>query len=150
MMRQLTVVRDFRSSWEECLKGDPVRPHIPVWQRVAHNREYFLLNKGHFVDAVTCVAYLDEVPTVEEDLFVDVSRQNVACFYTIWSNVPGAGREIINKAVRHIKVVRPYVNVACTLSPKTEMARRFHLNNGATLFRENELTDNYVYDISSL
>lgn len=149
-MRQLTVVRDFRSCWEECLKGDPVRPHIPAWQRVAHNREYFLLNEGHHVHAVTCVAYLDNVPSIEEDLFADVLRQDVACFYTVWSNVQGAGRDVINKTMRHIKVVRPHVKMACTLSPKTPMARRFHLANGAKLFRENELTDNYTYGISNL
>lgn len=149
-MHQLTVVRDFRSCWEGCLIGDPVRPHIPAWQRVSHNREYFLLNEGYFVRAVTCVAYLDDIPTVEDDLFVDVSLQNVACFYTLWSNVPGSGREVLNRALRHIRATRPYTNLACTLSPKTDMARKFHLTNGAKLFRENELTDNYIYDINTL
>ena len=149
-MRQLTVVLDFRSCWEGCLIGDPVRPHIPVWRRVAHNREYFLLNENYAVHAVTCVAYLDAIPTVEDDLFVDVSRQNVACFYTVWSNVSGAGREVLKKTLHHIKATRPYVDTACTLSPKTLMARRFHLTNYATLYRENELTDNYVYDINNL
>jgi hypothetical protein len=149
-MRQLTVVRDFRSCWEECLIGDPVRPHIPAWQRVSHNREYFLLNESYFVHAVTCVAYLDSVPTIEDDLFVDVSHQNVACFYTVWSNVSGAGRDLLNKTLRHIKATRPHVDTACTLSPKTLMARRFHLTNRATLYRENKLTDNYVYDINTL
>ena len=149
-MHQLTIVRDFRSCWEGCLIGDPVRPHIPAWKRVAHNKEYFILNESYFVLAVTCVAYLDSIPTIEDDLFVDVSLQNVACFYTVWSNVSGAGRELLNKTLRHIKATRPHVNTACTLSPKTLMARKFHLTNRATLFRENELTDNYVYDINTL
>jgi hypothetical protein len=32
-----------------------------------------------------------------------------------------------------------------TLSPKTEMARRFHLKNGASELRENSNTINYIY-----
>jgi hypothetical protein len=32
-----------------------------------------------------------------------------------------------------------------TLSPKTEMARRFHLKNGAGVYRENSTTVNYIY-----
>jgi len=32
-----------------------------------------------------------------------------------------------------------------TLSPKTEMARKFHHSNGAITLSENEVTDNYEY-----
>jgi hypothetical protein len=32
-----------------------------------------------------------------------------------------------------------------TLSPKTEMARRFHHKNGATTYRENADSVNYQY-----
>ena len=32
-----------------------------------------------------------------------------------------------------------------TLSPKTEMATKFHLDNGAILLSENELTLNFEY-----
>jgi hypothetical protein len=32
-----------------------------------------------------------------------------------------------------------------TLSPKTDMARRFHLKNGAAVYRENLETVNYLY-----
>lgn len=149
-MVQLTVVRDLGSTWEWCLSHDPVRAHIPAWKRVAHNREYFVLNREREVLAVTCVAYLDAVPTVEEDLFDDARNMSFACFYTVWSNKPGYGRKVINQALRHIAVTRPYVRVACTLSPKTDMAHKFHVANGATLLRENELTDNFVYDISKL
>lgn len=150
MDEQLTLVKDLGSTWEWCLSQDPVRPHIPNWRRVASNREYYLLNVEREVLAVTCVAYLDVVPAVEDELFVDSDKLRVACFYTVWSNATGYGRRVINRALRHISLVRPYVNTACTLSPKTKMARRFHIANGATLFRENELTDNFVYDISSL
>jgi hypothetical protein len=32
-----------------------------------------------------------------------------------------------------------------TLSPQTEMARRFHLKNGATIHKENPTSVNYQY-----
>ena len=32
-----------------------------------------------------------------------------------------------------------------TMSPKTEMAMKFHLSNGAVLLRENEETNNFEY-----
>lgn len=147
-MVQLTVCRDLGSAWEWCLSQDPVRPHIPHWKRVASNREYFLLNQERDVYAVTCVAYLDYVPLVEEDLFNQATTMSVACFYTVWSNKPGYGRKVINQTLRYIKCTKPYVTVACTLSPKTEQARKFHITNGATLYRENQLSDNYVYDIN--
>lgn len=150
-MSQLTIVNDYKSAWEDCLKGDPVRPHIPAWQRVAANRQYFLLNDFHRVLAVTCVAYLDHVPETEEELFEEYcSAFDVCCFYTIWSNEKGCGRELLEKVFRHNKIYRPNLKFNCTLSPKTEMARKFHLSNGAGLFRENKLTDNYVYGINTL
>jgi hypothetical protein len=40
---------------------------------------------------------------------------------------------------------RPEVTTYVTLSPKTEMARKFHLKNGAEVFQENETTVNYLY-----
>lgn len=147
-MPQLTVVRDAGSMWEWALSYDPVRPHIPFWKRVAANREYYLINEGIDCYAVTCVAYLDSIPTEEDDLFVDPHDMDVVCFYTVWSNKSGFGRKVINQALTNIRITKPYVKLACTLSPKTEMARKFHLTNGATLYRENKLTDNYCYEIS--
>ena len=34
-----------------------------------------------------------------------------------------------------------------TLSPKTDMATKFHLSNGAKLIAENMLTNNFEYEI---
>lgn len=144
-MHQLTVINDYRSEWEGCLNGDPIRPHIPAWRRVASNRQYFIINEHHAVHAVTCVAYLDRVPETEDQLFEDCEHFNYCCFYTIWSNRKGCGRELIRRIVKHNRVYMPHVDFYCTLSPKTEMAKKFHTSNGAVLYRQNELTDNYVY-----
>ena len=40
---------------------------------------------------------------------------------------------------------KPEIQRYVTLSPKTEMAKRFHMRNGAVVFRENEDTVNYEY-----
>jgi hypothetical protein len=66
-------------------------------------------------------------------------------FYTIWSYAAGAGRRLIQEAQREIQREQPEINTYVTLSPKTEMARRFHLKNGAEVFRENADTVNYLY-----
>ena len=40
----------------------------------------------------------------------------------------------------------PEITEFVTYSPKTEMARKFHLKNGASTYRENEDSVNYKYD----
>jgi hypothetical protein len=47
--------------------------------------------------------------------------------------------------VAQIKERFPTVTRFVTLSPKTEMARRFHHKNGATTLRENSESVNYEY-----
>ena len=49
------------------------------------------------------------------------------------------------EAVKGIQRDYPSVTRFVTLSPKTEVARRFHLRNGAIVFRENLDTINYEY-----
>jgi hypothetical protein len=52
---------------------------------------------------------------------------------------------LIEEAQAEIKREHPEVDTYVTLSPKTEMARKFHLKNGAEVFRENPDTVNYLY-----
>jgi hypothetical protein len=49
------------------------------------------------------------------------------------------------EAQQSIAAEMPTVTTFVTLSPKTEMARRFHLKNGAGVYRENSDTINYIY-----
>jgi hypothetical protein len=128
------------------LSQDPVRPHIPAEQRVGDNRDIFVLRScNDEACAITCVSYLNSVPEAEADLFTATSEPDTAVFYTIWSYKPGAGKELLISAVAHIKQHRPNIKRFVTLSPKTEMARRFHIKNGAITFRENVETTNYEY-----
>jgi hypothetical protein len=68
-----------------------------------------------------------------------------AIFYTIWSYAPGAGAELLRETVAQIKQQFPSVERFVTLSPKTDMAKKFHTKNGAGVFRENLNTVNYEY-----
>jgi hypothetical protein len=49
--------------------------------------------------------------------------------------------------VEALKKDYPTLNRFVTLSPKTEMAKKFHHKNGAETFRENEDSINYEYHI---
>lgn len=129
------------------IKDDPVRPEIPAEQRVdAQGRIYVLENDEGEAVAVTCVKFLAKIPESVEDLADTVVNTNTAVFYTIWSYAAGAGKALIAAAQSDIKQTEPLVETFVTLSPKTEMARRFHHKNGAKTFRENQDTVNYLYD----
>ena len=127
------------------LKDDPVRPEIPVTDRINSNSRLYMLKDGDQTRAVTCVKFLDVIPAAVDDLAELVGSATTAVFYNIWSYTAGAGRELIVKTQQSIKEEFPGIDTYVTLSPKTEMARRFHLKNGAGIYRENSDTINYIY-----
>lgn len=127
------------------LKDDPVRPEIPVTQRVNSNSRIYMLKEGDQPQAITCVKFLTDIPAAVDDLAEVVGSATCAVFYTIWSYAAGAGRDLIVEAQKSIKSEFPEIKTYVTLSPKTEMARRFHLKNGAGIYRENSDTINYIY-----
>lgn len=141
----INIIRDITDPLLDFMGDDPVRPHIPVTQRVGDHKDIFVLKEGDCVKAITCVSYQEQVPENESDLFTPVSLPAVAVFYTIWSYASGAGRELLMSAVERIMQEHPEINRFVTLSPKTDMARRFHLKNGACVLRENPSTVNYEY-----
>ena len=127
------------------LQDDPVRPEIPADRRVNQNSRIYMLKNGDQAQAVTCVKFLETIPAAVEDLVDGVNSATTAVFYTIWSYTAGAGRNLIVEAQRSIEAEFPGIQTYVTLSPKTEMARRFHLKNGAGIYRENPDTINYIY-----
>jgi hypothetical protein len=126
------------------IKDDPVRPEIPKEFRVGQDR--FVATIGDETPlAMVCVNLLNFVPSNVGELGQAVEEVNTAVFYTIWSYAPGAGKELLMQTVAQIKERFPTITRFVTLSPKTEMARRFHHKNGATTFRENSESVNYEY-----
>jgi hypothetical protein len=142
----LHIINNLQDEFLRLIKDDPVRPEIPAEQRVNSNSRIFVLkNEANEPLAVTCVKFLADIPESVTDLADAVVNTNTAVFYTIWSYAAGAGRELIEQAQAQIKQEQPEVKTFVTLSPKTEMARRFHHKNGATTYRENAETVNYLY-----
>lgn len=142
----LYLLRDLSESLVDLLKDDPVRPHIPYVERIGSNKDVFVLQgDDNSALAITCVSYQHQVPGSEDELFEHVEEPDCAVFYTIWSYRPGAGRQLINDAVQYIRSTRPQITRFVTLSPQTELARRFHIKNGASVFRQNDDTVNYEY-----
>ena len=142
MLHTITFITE---DLETLIKDDPVRPEIPLIDRVNVNSRMYVLKDGDKTEAVTCVKFLNSIPEAVEDMAGLVESATTAVFYTIWSYAAGAGRILIQEAQKSIEAEFPGIDTYVTLSPKTEMARRFHLKNGAGVYRENSTTINYIY-----
>lgn len=141
MLYQISSIND---RFFQYLQQDPVRPNIDSKKRIGSNRDVFVLCQNDEPNAITCVSYQSDIPTIEQELFI-TDNPNIAVFYSIWSYRSGAGRELIFETVQHLKNTAPNIKRFLTMSPKTEMARRFHLSNGAVIFKDNLETTNYEY-----
>jgi hypothetical protein len=144
---ELHHITDINDPLVKVIKDDPVRPHIPLEQRVNDLAEILILKAGEEVLAATCMQWLKDIPKDEQDLvaLADPEHDDVAVFYTIWSYAPGAGQQLIKAAAEWLKSEYKDIKNIVTLSPQTEMAKRFHLKNGARVRRENETSVNYEY-----
>ena len=126
--------------------GDPVRQELGVDFKSAVGRGVFGLRdfKGDYC-AFMCYARTKNVPSSVSDLKeMTTVAGNIIVPYTVWSLQKGAGRQIINGVISLIKE-SGFANRVVTLSPLTEMARNFHLRNGAFEFRKNKDTVNFEY-----
>lgn len=141
----LTFIKDLSNKLLEFIKDDPVRPEIPTDFRVSEGRFVAALVHEEKPTAMVCVSFHDFVPQDVKDLSTTAVVPTTAVFYTIWSYQAGKGKELLIQAVSEIQRQHPSVTRFVTLSPKTEIARRFHLKNGAIIFRENVDSINYEY-----
>ena len=133
---------------QEIIKDDPVRSEIPIDHRINEDAEIYALWNDTELGAVTCVSYTEGIPgSVEEMYSLSSPFMDTVVFYTIWSYTKGSGRELIINASESILKEYPTIKNIVTLSPKTEMAERFHIRNGAWHFRENTDTVNYAYKL---
>jgi len=145
------MLRKIRNGEEHLIVNDPVRPHIPFEKRVGAGKDVFVLSNKDKIRAVICVAYCNEVPTDERDLELfaqqaiqDGQHGSVAVFYTVWSYDKGAGREIVLKTKKLLEKETSCTRFV-TLSPLTEMARTFHLRNGAKFIAKHLDCQNFEY-----
>ena len=142
----LSFITNITDPLLEYIKDDPVRPELPKEFRVGKNKFVSALVED-IPKAMVCVSLHDFIPEDVNGLSVETEHPTTAIFYTIWSYAPGAGVELLRATVAEIQKQFPSVERFVTLSPKTDMAKRFHTKNGAGVFRENQDTVNYEYNV---
>ena len=137
---------------------DPVRPELDNKFRTGYGRKIYGVKYKKEICAIMCFGFTNEVPkTVKEldlmtrDAYLKSAQRDqnigqIAIAYTIWSKKRGGGKLIVKEVFKMIKKSN-HLNRLITLSPLTEMARNFHLNNGAIELQVNEETQNFEYKI---
>ena len=139
---------------------DPVRPELDLAYRQAYGRKiYGLKDEEGDICAIMCFAFTNKVPKTVEEMDIlskDAAMQaihragmqgDIAIAYTVWAKKKGGGRAIVNEVYKMVKDSN-HLNRLVTLSPLTDMARNFHLKNGAKELQVNDTTQNFEYDIT--
>ena len=71
---------------------------------------------------------------------------SIAIAYTVWAKKKGGGKHMVNEVYKMIKESH-HIDRLITLSPLTDMARKFHLKNGAKEVQVNLTTQNFEYEV---
>jgi hypothetical protein len=139
-------------------KEDPVRPELDIEFRRSYGRKIFGVKYKKEICAIMCFGFTNEIPTSVKELDLmtrdaylksaqrDQKIGKIAIAYTIWSQKKGGGKLIVKEVFKMIKKSN-HLNRLVTLSPLTEMAKNFHLKNGAIELQVNEATQNFEYKI---
>ena len=119
------------------IKDDPVRD-VSYRFRTTQGRNIYTIQDK----AVVCIANTFKLPItmIQLEMYSQKDAKEFTIFYTVWSYEKGYGRNILNELLPLLQTER-----FVTLSPKTEMAKRFHLRNGAKLISDNETSYNFEY-----
>tara|TARA_B100000427_G_C15109301_1_gene420786 strand:+ start:60 stop:575 length:516 start_codon:yes stop_codon:yes gene_type:complete len=137
---------------------DPIRPELNNDFRTNFGRKIYGVKYKNEICAIMCFGFTNEIPkTVKElDLMTrdahlqsirrDQKVGKIAIAYTVWSKKKGGGKLIVKEVFKKIKKSN-HLNRLVTLSPLTNMARNFHLRNGAIELQVNDETQNFEYKI---
>tara|TARA_B100001029_G_scaffold160218_1_gene148076 strand:+ start:93 stop:653 length:561 start_codon:yes stop_codon:yes gene_type:complete len=144
---------------KECeTSKDPVRPELDNDFRTSYGRKIYGVKYNGEIHAVMCFAFTNSIPKnvkeldlMSKDAFLQSATRDqkigkIAIAYTVWSTKKGGGKLIVKQVFKMIKKSN-HLNRLITLSPLTEMARNFHLKNGAEEIQVNEETQNFEYKI---
>ena len=135
---------------------DPIRPELDNEFRTSFGRKIYGVKYKGEIHAVMCFAFTNEIPKnvkeldlLSKDAFLQSATRDqkvgkIAIAYTVWSKKKGGGKLIVKEVYKKIKKTN-HLNRLVTLSPLTEMAKKFHLRNKAKLYRVNETTQNFEY-----
>jgi len=137
---------------------DPIRPELSNEFRTSHGRKIYGVKYKNEICAIMCFGFTNDVPKSVQDLDLmtkdahlqsirrDQKVGKIAIAYTVWSKKRGGGKLIVKEVFKKIKKSN-HLNRLVTLSPLTDMARNFHLRNGAIELQVNENTQNFEYKI---
>ena len=143
---EIELVNNKPDLWKD---GDPVRPELNVAFKTHKGREVYALKdeNGSYV-SFCCVARTLSIPSDIMSLSSLTSVDgSIYVPYTVWSLRRGAGKMIINELLRTVRENDLGIKRVVTLSPRTEMARNFHLKNGAKEVSSNTVMVNFEYSI---
>ena len=146
-------------SLDQCdTNEDPVRPELDNIFRTSYGRKSYGVKYKNEIHAVRGFAFTNKIPKSVKDLdllsrdaFLQSAQRDqnvgkIAIAYTVWSKKKGGGKLIVKEVFKMIKKSN-HLNRLVTLSPLTEMARNFHLKNGAIEVQVNEETQNFEYKV---
>ena len=144
---------------EKCdTSDDPVRPELSNEFRTSFGRKIYGVKSQGQIHAVMCFAFTNNIPKpvdvldlLSKDAFLQSAHRDqnvgkIAIAYTVWSKKKGGGKLIVKEVYKMIKKSN-HLNRLVTLSPLTEMARKFHLRNGAVELQVNDETQNFEYKV---
>ena len=144
---------------ETCnIEEDPVRPELDLNFRTSYGRKIYGVKYKKEICAIMCFGYTNEIPKSVQELDLmskdahlqstvrDRNVGKIAVAYTVWSKKKGGGKLIVSEVFKKIKRSN-HLNRLVTLSPLTDMARNFHLRNGAFELQVNKETQNFEYKI---
>ena len=137
---------------------DPVRPELDNEFRKSYGRKIYAVKYKKEICAIMCFGFTNDIPKdvreldlMTRDAYLQSAHRDqkigkIAIAYTVWSKKKGGGKLIVKEVFKMIKKSN-HLNRLITLSPLTEMARNFHLKNGAEELQVNETTQNFEYKI---
>tara|TARA_B100001093_G_scaffold272265_1_gene260232 strand:+ start:388 stop:903 length:516 start_codon:yes stop_codon:yes gene_type:complete len=137
---------------------DPIRPELDNDFRTSHGRKIYGVKYKNEICAIMCFGFtndipksLDELDLMTKDAHLQSIRRDqkvgkIAIAYTVWSKKKGGGKLIVKEVFKKIKKSN-HLNRLVTLSPLTDMAKNFHLRNGAIELQVNKETQNFEYKI---
>ena len=137
---------------------DPIRPELTNDFRTSYGRKIYGVKYKNEICAIMCFGFTNEIPRSVNELDLmtkdahlqsirrDQKVGKIAIAYTVWSKKKGGGKLIVKEVFKKIKKSN-HLNRLVTLSPLTDMARNFHLRNGAIELQVNKETQNFEYKI---
>jgi len=137
---------------------DPIRPELNNDFRTSYGRKIYGVKYKNEICAIMCFGFTNEIPKSVNELDLmtkdahlqsirrDQKVGKIAIAYTVWSKKKGGGKLIVKEVFKKIKKSN-HLNRLVTLSPLTDMARNFHLRNGAIELQVNKETQNFEYKI---